>query len=202
MNQFEFLINNPKMFKFMKKLFYAIFAIALLIATNHVFAQDNNAAEHNLTVTVPEVALVDIEGDPTINVSPSAPTEAGDPLDFTNTDNSLWINYSSIVPGSAAKKRSITVSLNELVPGIDINLTVGDYEGTGRGNKGTPKAGTLTLGTTAQDVITGIGSTHTENGRNSGHELTYGIGIKTDDYGQIFAKTHSVIVTYTITAAN
>ena len=168
-----------------------------------VIGQDSNTDNHALRVKIPEVALVDIEpsGANSIELSADAPTEAGNPLTFTATNNDLWLNYSSIVPDVATKRRKITVQLDETVPGIDVKLAVGAYTGAGLGNKGTGVAGPTTLSTTAQDAVTGIGSSYTENGANKGHRLTYTFDVATGNYGDIFALDHDVVVTYTITAA-
>jgi len=82
---------------------------------------DNKSASHNVNITIPTVALVDVEGTngeaSSINLSPSVSSlEAGSAVDFGSaTDNSLWLNYTSIVQGEGhnnTTERKITVELD------------------------------------------------------------------------------------------
>jgi len=46
-----------------------ITAIAITVFTTHIFAQgENNSASHDVTISIPEVALLDIEGVSTITL--------------------------------------------------------------------------------------------------------------------------------------
>jgi hypothetical protein len=190
----------------MKKNLIGFLAIAAMFIYFPLFSQDGPTDNHLLKVTIPEVAIVDIEssGSKDIELVAVAPTEAGDPMTFTATNNTLWLNYSSIVPGpnNANKRRKITVEMSALVPGIDVKLAVGAYTGAGLGNKGTGVAGPTTLTTAAQDAVTDIGSCYTVDGVGNGHQLTYSFDIAGTNYGDIFAQDHEVTVTYTITDAN
>jgi hypothetical protein len=140
-----------------------------------VQAQDSNTDNHTITISIPEVALVDIEPAATKNITLgfTAPTEAGNPITPTTSDNTLWLNYSS-VKSVADPTRNVSVKVNALIPGIDINVTAAAATGSGGGTLGTPAA-LLTLSAADQTIVSGIGSAYTGNGANNGHNLTYAL---------------------------
>jgi len=138
-------------------------------------AQDTNTDNHTITISIPEVALVDIEPAATKNITLgfTAPTEAGQPLVANAANTTLWLNYSSI-KSVADPTRNVSVILNAVIPGIDIHVTAAAATGSGGGTLGTPAA-QLTLSATDQTIISGIGSAYTGNGANNGHNLTYSL---------------------------
>lgn len=188
----------------MKKLKLTI-ALSLFAAaiSGNLSAQDTNTDNHTITISIPKVALVDIEPSATKNLTLgfTAPSEAGNPVVASPANNSLWLNYSSIKSGSDT--RNVTVKLNALVPGIDIHVTAAAATGAGAGTLGTP-AGLLTLSAADQTIISGIGSAYTGNGANNGHNLTYALAAGSGPGGvanyadlQVTATTVAT-VTYTI----
>ena len=186
----------------MKKLaVITVFALILAASTN-LSAQDSHTASHNVTLSIPQVILLDIEGGSAITLSADAPTEAGEALTFSTnaTNSSLWLNYSSIAP-SASATRKVTAKLDNAVPsGMTLSVTAGSYEGSGLGTKGTT-AGQQTLTATATDVITGIGSCYTQNGANKGHQLTYSLALSASNdaaYSALVEGNTTLSVTYTI----
>jgi hypothetical protein len=138
-------------------------------------AQDTKTDNHTLTISVPEVALVDIEPAATKNITLgfTAPTEAGSAVIPNAANTTLWLNYSSI-KSDADPTRNVSVSVNEIIPGIDIHVTAAGATGSGGGTLGTPAA-QLTLSATDQTIISGIGSAYNGNGANNGHNLTYAL---------------------------
>ena len=187
----------------MKKAFHSIaLATLVLIGFNHLNAQDTNSDAHTLTVNIPEVALLDIEGGTAVTLNPAAPTEAGEPIDFTaETDNTLWLNYSSIIGDAPDNSRTVKANLAGTMPtGSNLIVTVGSATNTGAGNKGT-SAGAVTLAAVATDytVISGIGSCYTGNGANNGHNLTYSLTENSANYGSLnFSTDYLVTITYTL----
>ena len=175
----------------------------LIFASANVFAQDNNNDSHNISINIPEVALLDLEGGSSITLAPTAPTEAGDALDFSNaTDNSTWVNYSSIVPSGTTRDVTAAITSGTVPSGLVLKVTAGSYSGSGKGTTGT-SAGQVTLSSTAQNVISGIGSSYTGDGQDNGHNLSYVLELTSaDDYGQLVKDNTSITVTYTITDAN
>ncbi|WP_080776584.1 hypothetical protein [Chryseobacterium phocaeense] len=167
-------------------------------------AQDTNTDNHTITISVPEVALVDIEPAATKNITLgfSAPTEAGNPVTAAPSNNTLWLNYSSI-KSVADPTRNVSVKVNALIPGIDIQVTAAAATGSGAGTLGTPAA-QLILSAADQTIISGIGSAYTGNGANNGHNLTYALAAGSGPggvaaYADLQATATTVAtVTYTI----
>ncbi|UCA58058.1 MULTISPECIES: hypothetical protein [Chryseobacterium] len=179
----------------------SLFAAAI---SGNVNAQDTNTDGHTITISIPEVALVDIEPAATKNITLgfTAPTEAGSPIIPSAANNTLWLNYSSI-KSDADPSRNVSVKLNAVIPGVDVHVTAAAATGSGGGTLGT-SAGLLTLSAADQTIISGIGSAYTGNGTNNGHNLTYALvagsgpgGVA--NYADLLATaTTSATVTYTI----
>lgn len=164
-------------------------------------AQDDFDDSHTITVSIQSVAILDIETTLTKNFSlgPAIPTEAGDPLDDSDTNSTLWLNY-SFIPSGQGETASITVQTNAVIPGMDINVEAAAAAvASGDGQKGTP-TGAKTLSIGAQVIIENIGASYTGDGNASGHQLTYTLDIDgTADYEDLYAQSDTVInVTYTI----
>lgn len=163
-------------------------------------AQDDSDDSHTITVSIQPVAILDIETTSTKNFSlgPAIPTEAGNPLDDSATNNTLWLNY-SFIPSGQGETASITVQTDGVISGMDINVEAAVAAANGDGQKGSP-TGLLTLSTVAQVIIDNIGASYTGDGNASGHQLTYTLDIDgTADYADLYAQTNTVItVTYTI----
>lgn len=176
-------------------------ALAFAIQLN---AQDSNTDNHTIGITIPEVALVDIEPAASKNITMgfTAPTEAGLPITLTGTNNTLWLNYSSIKSVTDAT-RTVSVKLNAVIPGVDIKVTAAAATGSGAGTLGTPSA-QLILSAADQTIISGIGSAYTGDGANNGHNLTYALAPGSGSgsvaaYADLQATTTAVAtVTYTI----
>lgn len=188
----------------MKRIKFTLALSAILFASIEVKAQDSNTDSHTISITVPEVALADIEpaANKNITLGFTAPTEAGLPIVADGTDNTLWLNYSSIKSASDTT-RNVSVKLDALIPGIDINLTAAAASGSGEGDLGTPSA-QLTLSAADQTLISGIGSAYTGDGANNGHNLTYALAPGSGSgtiatYADLEATSTAVAtVTYTI----
>ncbi len=195
----------------MKKVVLTI--AAFLFVTGVTMAQDNNdtnEASHQVKITVPTVALVDVEGADgeasIITLSPSVDNlEAGEAVNFGSaTDNSLWLNYTSIVGANGPNQNTRKVSAEltgsgSLPDGVNLLLTVGAAStGTGNGKLGQSAATDLILTGSPQDVVTGIGTCYTGTGDNNGHQLTYSLGVNNSNYEDITADDYTVTVQYTI----
>ncbi|RIH66256.1 hypothetical protein D1164_04920 [Mariniphaga sediminis] len=201
----------------MKKLAFILTSIILISATVKVSTGstgDDETSSHNLGISVPEVALVDVEGPSgegtTINLSPNINNlEAGAAVDFTTAnDNSLWLNYTSIIEqgnngngngNGSSKTRKIKAEIDENLPdGLDLMLEVGTIA-SGSGQTGTAIQEKIALKKGPTTVIDDIGSCYTENGAGKGHRLTYSLAVKDNKFDKVMAETFSVQVTYTIT---
>ncbi|MFK7933365.1 MAG: hypothetical protein AB8G22_07635 [Saprospiraceae bacterium] len=164
-------------------------------------AQDTQTDSHTLNISVPEVILLDIEPSENtlVSIAPEAPEEAGEALDFTNaTDNSLWLNYSSIVDPDEKRTVTVGITAGEVPAGLLLKVTAAADAGNGDGIVGTPSS-TLTLSSTAQNIITNIGSCYTNSPENNGHQLTYDLEEAENGYGSLEVKDVDLTITYTLT---
>jgi hypothetical protein len=166
---------------------------------------DTNFGEHNAVLTIPEVALLDLEATngTTVALNPSVPTEAGLALSFPVTDTSIWLNYSSIMGSNTESSRNVTAQITSgIVPaGTLLKITVATDSGNGDGLMGTPSV-PIVLTSVAQNVITGIGSAYTGNGVNKGHNLLYTLDLlpSAGAYGLLdFDFNETLVITYTLT---
>lgn len=179
-------------------------SLAAFAFSTNLKAQDSNTDNHTIGITIPEVALVDIEpaANKNITLGFTAPDEAGLPIVPSGTDNTLWLNYSSI-KSFADATRNVSVKVDAIIPGIDIRVTAATATGSGGGTLGTPAA-QLTLTAADQTIISGIGSAYTGDGANNGHNLTYALAAGSGSgtisaYADLEATTTAVAtVTYTI----
>jgi hypothetical protein len=177
------------------------FAVGSLISmAGMAQGADTQTDNHTITVTVPSVALLDLHSTDSKNFSATfvqpAPLEAGEKITDPDDNTDTWLNYSSILTADGATTRHVDVSASEVVPGIDIKVTAGAATG-GKGTLG-GSDGEITLTTSDQSVISGIGSAYTETGASKGHKLTYTFEALDDDYGDLVADEYAVKVTYTL----
>lgn len=152
------------------------------------------AQTYNVNFTLPQVALMDIEQNSSINLDLTKPTEAGNRLANPANNTTKWLNYTSAVASGGT--RSITASINQLIPGVDVKLQAAAASGSGAGTLGTPSS-QVTLSTVPTTIISGIGGAYTGNGIGNGHQLTFSVSSNT--YTNLNAFNNTVTVTYTIT---
>lgn len=183
----------------------ATLTFALMIITTAVKAQDANDDYHDMQLDVPSVAIVDLEAaaGTTIYLGPSAPTEAGEPVNFSSQVNTgIWLNYSSIKSSSQFPTRDIEVAITSgpLPNGVQLTVLASPYSGSGDGTMGTP-TGPVTLSNAPQVLINGIGSCYTGDGVNNGHNLIYtlSLGGGAGAYAALDSDNSNTIqITYTI----
>jgi hypothetical protein len=187
----------------MKNLAVITLTALFLTSTINIFADDTKGA-HSVSINIPEVALLDLEGGTAVVLEPTAPTEAGDAFTFTNaTDQSTWVNYSSIVASGNTRTVSAAITTGTVPTGLALKVTAANaVAANGKGRLGTAQ-GQITLSATAQSIITGIGSCYTGNGQNSGSNLTYALELtSTDNYDELVQANTSITITYTLTEDN
>ena len=183
----------------------ATLTFALIFITSAVQAQDSYDDLHDMQLNVPSVAIVDLEAaaGTTIYLGPSAPVEAGQPLDFSAQVNTgLWLNYSSIKSTSQNPTRDIEVAITSgpLPTGVQLSVTASPYSGSGDGTMGVP-TGPVNLSNAPQPLINGIGSCYTGDGVNNGHNLIYTLNLSGGPgaYATLDADASNTIqITYTI----
>jgi hypothetical protein len=161
------------------------------------YAQDGVSASHSILLTIPHVAMVDVEGGGSISLGLSSPNEAGLGMGSSATNSSLWLNYSSTTNTSSSN--SVMVKLDAAIPGLDLKITASADASAGGGATGTP-ANTLTLSTTEQSLINNIGSCYTGDGTNKGHNITY--SLVANSYSLIEHNPTPGVITITFTITN
>jgi hypothetical protein len=186
----------------MKNLATITLTVLFLTATLNIFADDNKGV-HSVSINIPEVALLDLEGGTSVSLSPSEPTEAGDAFNFaTATDASTWVNYSSIVASGNTRSVTAEITTGSVPTGLLLKVTASSDAAKGKGTMGTP-ASQITLSNTPKNIITGIGSCYTGNGETSGSNLTYALELNSvDDYNELVQANTSLTITYTLTEDN
>lgn len=183
----------------------ATLTFACILFTSAVMAQDVDNDNHDMQLDVPSVAIVDLESatGTTIYLGPTAPTEAGNPLDFSSQTNSgIWLNYSSVKSTSQFPTRDIEVAITSgpLPNGISLTVLASPYSGSGDGTMGNP-TGPVTLSNAPQAIINGIGSCYTGDGVNNGHNLIYTLNLAggAGSYAALDSDNSNTIqITYTI----
>lgn len=183
----------------MKKVILSI--AALVFATGIAIAQpDTNVASHAVTVSVPAVSLIDIEGGTTIALNPVKPTEAGSTFTAPPANSTLWLNLTSIV--ASTQTRTVSVKMTgDISPALSVTVQAASPVTTsGNGTVGTPAAGALTLTGSDASIITGIGSGYTGNGTGAGFQLTYNLVIDNTKTANLLVENTTLTVTYTMTA--
>lgn len=112
-------------------------------------------------------------------------------------DDSRWLNY-TILMKDQEPHYAITAQLiaGEVPKGTVIRLRAGSYFGPGEGKTGIP-TGEIILSETPQVIIEQIGTSHTGNGLNVGHQLFYTIEIQ--DFAKFEEISSSIHILFTIT---
>ncbi len=169
--------------------------IAFLAISCTVFGQDGATASHSLAFTIPNVAMVDVEGANSISLSLQSPTEAGQGLGNSGTNNTLWLNYSSTTHPSSTN--SVKVRMEASLPGLDLKITASADVNEGEGETGSPSS-TLTLSTSEQNLINSIGTCYTGDGTGKGHNLTYVLEAKNYSLIEYNSSPNSITIIYTI----
>lgn len=186
----------------MKKIVFLV-AVFSMVALGKAQAQTGDTFEdsHTIGITIPAVALVDIEpaGSKNIEMDFKAPTEAGLALESPDVDATLWLNY-SFIPTQTGKSASVSVAIDAVNPKFDVIVQAAGATGSSSGGTlGTSATGAITLTASPQDLVTGIGASYTGDGANNGHNLTYSVNTVSGSYSTILATDNpTVTVTYTI----
>ncbi len=169
------------------------FIIALCLCQWVAFCQTNTTS--NVGVSLPSIALLDIESSGSINLSFAAPTEAGSSLINNSSNNSAWLNFTSALGIGASRNISVQVTSGS-GSGYEIVLQPQAYSGVGAGQLGNRNP-SINLSNMPQKVINNIGGAYTGNGLGSGYNLKYSLAIT--NYGNLRKENTTFIITYTLT---
>ncbi len=180
-----------------------LFGLIAGFGFNLALAQDTDSEPHNVVISAPEIAILDIESTNTLDLSFSLDAsglESGEEFIIDEENNDLWINYTSLVATSSSQ-RSITIESSSVpsIAGLTLTVLASAHSGNGGGNIGTPTT-VVTPSATPANIITGIGSAYTGDGNSNGHNLTYYLDFN-GDFGDLNVSdaAANISMTYTIT---
>ena len=169
----------------------------------NINAQDSEKDSHNVTIEIPEVALLDLEStqDKSLNFNLTDPTEAGNALNTTKFDYNIWLNYSSIIEASSTRKVDVQITNGQVPDGLLLRIYAWGDNGNGSGAMG--KSNNLVELKKAQPttIINSIGSAYTGNGPNKGHRILYYLTRSTDNdyYSKLDSdQSNTLTITYTL----
>jgi len=175
----------------MKKLISILLVMVLTLGLSGVALAVTGTATQSVTVTVAEIAVVDVTGG-VLTMAVVAPTQGGAlPADVTNATAYLQYSCNGATTGPT-KTRKITVAISAATPVTYDLKVVASAPAAGLGTA----AATVTLSTTAADLITLIGNGNTGTGTTDGSNLTYTVtcvSMPAVDAGTAYT------VTYTLT---
>ena len=168
-----------------KKILVALIAVAMSSA---VFAADDADDAHNVTVTVGEVALIDV-ADAGVTFTLTAPTEAGTNFTMpTTTSDSTYAITSNVAAGTDGT-RAITAEVDAIDPAFVLTANVT-----------APTTGTTVANValavdavgSGAEVVTGI-----TNVAESGIAITYALTLASATVVPAHGN-HAIAVTYTL----
>ena len=162
-------------------------------------AQTTDNQEIEFRIALPEIALVSIAPENSTILLAMEKTEiAGEKIVYTSKQNhELWLNYTcSIAPDSPSKNLSAQIVSGSVPAGLELQLMVHSYSGSGQGEFGTP-IHKISLQHNPQNIISNIGGSFTNKGINNGHKLEYSLGVT--NYKLLDAESsNTLIIVFTI----
>jgi len=184
---------------------YRILHIIGLFLLFHLYTDEVkgqwNEERVNVSVSVPEVAIVDIEhvGNGSLEFEVVPPVESGGAPEVEQINhNLLWINYSSAI-GRLGGTRSIVAQIinGNLPQGLSLFVHASNYHGQGKGELGM-STGKTVVSSQPRPIVTNIGSCFTGDGVNNGHSLDFTLDIT--DFEKVTAmEATEFTILYTIT---
>ena len=179
----------------------ALFLFLLVIG--NLSAQDNTGS-HKINIQIPEVALINVYSNSAISLGNTTTTEAGNPLNFEDDNNNVWINYSSIIGSQSQPSRDISIRISEgtIPAGVKLYVNVAEDMGAGAGTMGKPISNTQELTENPLTIITDIGSAYTGAGANKGNKVQYTLKLSDapNAYANLdFDQSTTLVINYTFT---
>ena len=168
-----------------------ILMILFLGVSGTLLAQ--TTANHTLTLSVASIARIGVTAGVTLTVDDPG-TAGDDPT--SDSDNTGRLRYTSTVPSGQSRRITAEWGATDAAPaGTQLTLTA-----TPGGGKLGSSAGEKVISSSAEDIITGVGSCATGSGAGNGAVLDYTLEV-TDVGSLIAGDSEDVIVTFTITDA-
>jgi hypothetical protein len=169
-----------------------IATIIIIFSQYWTFSQNNTM---NINLTLPTIALLDIESNGSVNLSFQALSEAGLGLGNTSSDNTKWLNFTSAVSNGMTRKVIAQIQSGGTPSGYGIKLEVSNYSGSGMGSLGT-SLGSIYLSNAPIPIISNIGGAYTGNGIGSGYNLKFSLDIL--NFGMLRAGSNTFTIVYTL----
>lgn len=184
-----------------------LFIVIPILIPFFTYAQDELESKHDINVSfsVPQTNLIDIASlnGNTIVFSPVDIDAVASGLNFSLTNNDLWLNYTVVKSNASSPKRiNVSVVATNFPLGMSLKLKIDADIGLGNGDMGTPIAGFSDLIPSAEsiEIISNIGSCFTGNGPNKGHNLHFKLDYDNTYYDELYTNFNTIIIlTYTIT---
>lgn len=184
----------------MKKLLVVL--SVFVIFTGFVFGATDTAGQ-SITVDVGEVALINLANSPLGAFTLTTVTVGGQALviDETSVDGGD-LQFTSTV-ASAEVSRKITAVLSSKPDWFTLTVELGaigtNDEGATGSRVGEGPTYVYTLTTSAQDIVTGIGTGWTGTGTSDGYSVTYVGDIVDASVSSMYMSPDAITVTYTLT---
>jgi hypothetical protein len=160
-----------------------------------------NSQGHSLVVSVPRIALINIEGAGSngIGFIAKEPATAGHSISFTNSEVSeIWLNYSSTIGRNKIKQKVLATLSGDVPEAISLYVEAGNFLGNGKGTMG-QSTGRQVLSETPVEIISHIGNCFTGKGINNGHLLTYTVELDETSFHTLASENYqNILVIYTI----
>jgi len=154
-----------------------------------------STATQTVTMQVNAICVLAVTGNPS-TLTVSAPATGGQ-TPSNPSSNTTYAQYTSTVASATTRKITAKWEAGDAAPaGCSLKLTATPSGGT---NQGTT-AGQITMSSTAQDVVTTIGSCATGTGGSNGAQLTYTLSVDTVT-SLVASESKSATVTLTLTDA-
>lgn len=166
--------------------------MALVVIGCAAVVQAANTDAHTVTITVNEIAELNVT---TSNVAldVTAPTAAGGSPQG-DSDATSYLQYTSTVVSGATRTITAQITSGTVPSGLTLNA---EATASGATNAGSAVSGGVDLSSTAQTIVSGIGSCATGTGATDGANLTYTLSVDTPSSLVIGSTT--LTVTYTLT---
>ena len=179
--------------------------------SKHILCQDTNNASENITIAIPEIAILDLEIENLIDTSEDTDEtineidieEAGKANGKGNLiDRPMWLNYSSVVSQSKTT-RNIQVSIvkGNIPQEIELYIEAISFNGDQGAGKQGQSTSKIRLSNINQNLITDIGSAYTGDGVQNGYELQYSLKLNEEKYKdmEVSEFLDNITISYTFT---
>ena len=179
-----------------KKVISLAMAVVLTIAVLNA----QNTASHQVSVSIPEVALIGLTAtESSVGIPGHNTNEVIQTLDISEMNISeVWLNYTS-VPENSQRYRKIIAMLSGTLPnGIKLSVEASPFTGTGKGKTGT-SCGKKILSAEPSEIISDIGSCYTGKGEHNGHLLSFSVEVDQNRYKEVQPREmRNLSITYTL----